>query len=270
MSWGFERGRVYNRRRDIHARFRGQQQGGIITPAGFPLVIIITGEEGHDHGYADRWRPDGVFEYFGEGQEGPMKWKGGNNAIRDHLLEGESLLLFRKTKAGLQFEGEMTCEGFHYEEAPDTKHNMRQAIVFELRDSEAVAEQTDALAQQTHGDLNELRRRAFDAAKNAGPGRSAPRTIYDRSKDVRDYVLARTGENCEGCERPAEFRRPNGAPYFEPHHLRKVSDGGPDHPRHVIGLCPTCHRRVHFGADGQTYNATLIEKMTTIEPPMWV
>jgi 5-methylcytosine-specific restriction protein A len=56
MSWGFEIGRVYNRRVDIHARFGGQQQGGIITPAQHPAVIIITGEEGLQHGYADRYR----------------------------------------------------------------------------------------------------------------------------------------------------------------------------------------------------------------------
>ena len=46
MSWGFEAGRVYNRGVDIHSRFGGQQQGGIITPAQHPIVIIITGEEG--------------------------------------------------------------------------------------------------------------------------------------------------------------------------------------------------------------------------------
>jgi hypothetical protein len=45
MSWGFEIGRVYNRRNDIHARFSGQQQGGIITPKDHPVVIVITGEE---------------------------------------------------------------------------------------------------------------------------------------------------------------------------------------------------------------------------------
>jgi hypothetical protein len=42
MSWGFEEGKVYNRRADIHAKFGGQQQGGIITPSQHPLVIIIT------------------------------------------------------------------------------------------------------------------------------------------------------------------------------------------------------------------------------------
>src|SRR5215203_1083022 len=73
MTWGFEVGRVYNRRLDIHTRFGGQQQGGIITPADHTLVIIITGEEGLEHGYADRYRDDGVFEYFGEGQIGDMR-----------------------------------------------------------------------------------------------------------------------------------------------------------------------------------------------------
>jgi 5-methylcytosine-specific restriction enzyme A len=46
MSWGVEVGRVYNRRTDIHAKYGGQQQGGIITPAEHALVFIITGEEG--------------------------------------------------------------------------------------------------------------------------------------------------------------------------------------------------------------------------------
>ncbi len=110
MSWGFEIGRVYNRRDDIHARFGGQQQGGIITPAQHPLVLIITGEEGLQHGYADRYRADGVFEYFGEGQVGDMQMQSGNRAIAEHSAAGEGLLLFRKTPNGLRFEGEMVTQ----------------------------------------------------------------------------------------------------------------------------------------------------------------
>jgi hypothetical protein len=101
MSWGFESGRVYNRRSDIHARFGGQQQGGIITPADHPLVIIITGEEGLQHGYADRYRPDGVFEYFGEGQVGKMQLQRGNRAIAEHSILGKSPLIISSKKARL-------------------------------------------------------------------------------------------------------------------------------------------------------------------------
>jgi 5-methylcytosine-specific restriction enzyme A len=66
-----------------------------------PVVFIITGEEGLEHGYADRYRPDGAFEYFGEGQVGDMAMQKGNRAIADHSAEGKSLLLFSKTKSGL-------------------------------------------------------------------------------------------------------------------------------------------------------------------------
>ena len=76
-----------------------------------PLVIIITGEEGLEHGYADRYRADGVFEYFGEGQVGDMRLRAGNRAIAEHSVQGKGLLLFRKTSEGLRFEGEMVCEG---------------------------------------------------------------------------------------------------------------------------------------------------------------
>ena len=143
MSWGFEIGRVYNRRNDIHARFGGQQQGEIITPKDHPLVIIITGEEGLQHGYADRLRPDGVFEYFGEGQVGDMQLIVGNTAVADHSASGESLLLFRKTVTGLRFEGEVICGTIHYERSPDRQDNDRNAIVFELRPFEAISEIVD-------------------------------------------------------------------------------------------------------------------------------
>ena len=35
----FQRGRIYNRRADVHARYGGQQQGGISTPAACNAVF---------------------------------------------------------------------------------------------------------------------------------------------------------------------------------------------------------------------------------------
>ena len=265
-SWGFEMGRVYNRRADIHARFGGQQQGGIITPAQHPVVIIITGEEGLEHGYGDRYRADGVFEYFGEGQVGDMRLRSGNRAIAEHSFRGKGLLLFSKTPGGLRFEGEMVCEGYHLERASDRTGAQRDAIVFELRALEAVVETAEAEPLIPGATLEELRRLAFNAAVEPGnePSQGA-RNVYQRSRDVRTYVLARANGRCEGCGSDAPFLRADGTPYLEPHHLRRVSDGGPDHPAHVIALCPNCHRRVHAGADGGPYNARLHESMGTIE-----
>jgi 5-methylcytosine-specific restriction enzyme A len=259
MSYGFELGRIYNRRSDIHARFGGQQQGGIITPPQHSIVIIITGEEGLEHGYADRYRADGVFEYFGEGQIGDMRLRAGNRAIAEHSAHGKGLLLFRRTPEGLRFEGEMVCEGYHLERARDRTDAEREAIVFELRSLEAVAEKVEAEpAVPSALTLEDLRRLAFSAATEPSQAPSQGiRNVYQRSRDVRVYVLARANGKCEGCSTPAPFLRSDGTPYLEPHHLRRLSDGGPDHPAHVIVLCPNCHRRVHAGADGEAYNAKL-------------
>ena len=267
MSWGFEIGRTYNRRADIHTRFGGQQQGGIITPAEHPVVIIITGEAGLEHGYADRYRSDGVFEYFGEGQLGDMRLRAGNRAIADHSAQGKSLLLFRKTSEGLRFEGEMVCDDYHHEQAPDRSGVERKAIVFELRALEAVVEKVANEHFPSGSSLGELRTLAMAAgAERSRVTSRHERTAYQRSRDIRNYVLARARGNCEGCKEQAPFLRPDGTPYLEPHHLRRISDGGPDHPAHVIALCPNCHRRVHAGADGGAYNSSLVESMLTIEP----
>ncbi|WP_245275074.1 HNH endonuclease signature motif containing protein [Mesorhizobium sp. LSHC412B00] len=143
---------------------------------------------------------------------------------------------------------------------------MRQAIVFELRALEAVEEATQQVEPQIGRDIDALRARAFAASVEAPGRRVAESTIIQRSRDVRDYVVARARGNCESCGQAAPFLRPNGVPYLEPHHIRRLSDGGPDNPRFVIGLCPNCHRRAHSGADGRDYNARMLERMVEIEP----
>lgn len=277
MSWGYEPGRVYNRRRDIHDRFNGEggRQSGIITFATHGLVAIVSGESGLVHGYVDRWRDDGAFEYFGQGQIGDMQMIRGNGAILRHSAEGKSLLLFEEVAGGLRFVDEMVYEGHHIERKPDRTGAERDAIVFELRRLSAVVEEVEAVSttavEPPPADLTSLRNRALAAAHTGAAGMlGGARTVYQRSRDVRSYVLARARGACEGCGAPAPFLRADGSPYLEPHHTLRVSDGGPDHPRHVIALCPNCHRRVHAGADGATYNASLIVRLDTIEGRIWV
>lgn len=125
-------GQVYNRRRDIHARFGGQEQSGIITPSKVPAIFIITGHDGGAHGYHDRFRADGIVEYYGEGQRGDMEFVRGNRAIRDHQENGKSLLLFEKQSAGLMFVGPMRLTSYRVQRGVDSEGNTRGVIVFLL------------------------------------------------------------------------------------------------------------------------------------------
>lgn len=269
MTWGFVVGRRYNRRKDIHGKFSGQRQGGIITPTNHNVVIIITGKAGSHYGYEDEHFSDGRFDYYGEGQVGDMEMVRGNKAIRDHAQLGKDLLLFEslgKSK-DLIFLGNFICESWRWGRSPDRNKNMRKAIIFELRNLENVIEAVDVELTAPRLDLAAMRELAVQAS-GSREGRATTRTIYERSKHVRDYVLYRANGHCEGCGCQAPFLRVNGQPYLEPHHIRRVSDGGPDDPSYVIALCPTCHRRVHHGQDGAVYNNSLLNKMSVIEPPM--
>jgi 5-methylcytosine-specific restriction protein A len=87
--------------------------------------------------------------------------------------------------------------------------------------------------------------------------REAKRLYRARSGAVRRYVLARADGACEACGDPAPFSKRNGTPYLKPHHTRRLSDGGPDHPRWVAAVCPNCHREVHHGTEGEEKNRTL-------------
>ncbi|WP_416066076.1 HNH endonuclease [Rhizobium sp. ZK1] len=262
-------GQIYNRVADIHGVYNGQQRSGIITPADTPVIFIVSGEEGRQHGYADRWRDDGVFEYFGQGQIGDMEMKSGNKAIVDSWSTGEAIHLFTSVPRGLRYDGEMIYERHHYEPAPDKNNDIRDAIVFELRRAGEVAiniDQIEPILPDAEVDLEELRRRAFEAAEPTPERVPAQRSVFARSQDVRDYVLARAGGECEHCRRPGPFVRANGSLYIECHHVHRLSDGGPDSPCNVIGVCPDCHRRAHFGIDRVEFNQLLIDDLRVIEP----
>jgi 5-methylcytosine-specific restriction protein A len=82
-------------------------------------------------------------------------------------------------------------------------------------------------------------------------------SVHRRSESSRIYVIRRARNTCEGCGRPAPFLTPNGSPYLEVHSLRRLSDGGFDHPRWLAALCPNCHRQAHFGNETGTMNQRL-------------
>lgn len=270
MHWPYVIHQTYNRRADIHDAFGGQRQSGIVTPKGLPGIFLFTGHGGGAIGYRDAFQQDGSLRYTGQGQVGDMVMAAGNSALRDHALAGKDLLLFEQLGKGgsIRFLGLFTCAGWDLERQPDITGAERDAIVFSLVPiRETDLESDDLVAEPApEVDIAVLRARAFAAAVPARTkhGGSAA-SVYARSRDVRNYVLARAGGACEGCHSPAPFATVSGRPYLEAHHIRRLSDGGPDDPRHVAGVCPNCHRRAHYAADRGAFNVMLQGNVTERE-----
>ena len=204
-----------------------------------------------------------------------MSFVRANRALRDHQADEKRVYLFEAFGDGnVHYVGEATYLGHHREERPDTDGHPRQAIVFEL-ELESDASQGGSTVQEPGGNysprglrgksLKELRRLALAVASTNASVKERRQNVRLRSEAVRAYVLKRAGGTCEGCGEPAPFVTKRRQPYLEPHHTTRLADGGPDHPEHVIALCPTCHRRVHYALDGDEYNAGLIDKLAKIE-----
>lgn len=77
---------------------------------------------------------------------------------------------------------------------------------------------------------------------------SVTTTVHKRNPDVIAEVLDRATGICEGCGKPAPFKRASdGSPYLEVHHRVPLSKGGKDIIDNALALCPNCHRKAHFG-----------------------
>lgn len=113
--------------------------------------------------------------------------------------------------------------------------------------------------------INELRARALSCARLHVLPKKRSANYRVGSLAIHLYVQRRANGQCEGCGAAAPFRKSNGSPYLEPHHTTRLADDGPDHPAHVIALCPNCHRRAHYAGDAKGFNGLLRRRLTKRE-----
>jgi hypothetical protein len=109
-----------------------------------------------------------------------------------------------------------------------------------LDESEAISEHARELDEQ------ELQARLAGAPQLPT---TTQRTIevFVRNPYVVEFVQRRANGICENCGKPAPFRRPNGTPFLEVHHRVRLIDGGHDTADNAVGVCPNCHRQIHYG-----------------------
>ena len=267
-------GQIYHRRNEIHAIFKGQQYGGIATPAAAPFVFLFTGDAGEEFGYSDEFQPDGLYWYTGEGQVGDMQMVKGNAAIFNHKHNGKALLLFESSHPGhVRFVGEMAYVEHHKEERPDRLNNVRQAIVFHLEllpeqlsdlEPNQLVKEPSASYETKTSKLKNLKEKALQKTPNTASVAERIVNVRVRSTAIKAYALLRSGGMCEGCRKAAPFETKKG-PFLEVHHVDRLADGGPDDPRRVIALCPNCHRQAHYAKNAQQFNDSLKARLREIE-----
>lgn len=272
----FEIGCIYHRQKDIHPYFGGSWQSGISRSAKFPVIFLFSGQAGEQYGYHDTFDASGAMFYTGEGQVGDMTLTGGNAAIANHCNDGKALHLFSSLGKGKgqRYEGEFVCAGYQWTRGPDRNGQDRAVLIFNLvkaNELEGPTEPAVAESPSTYNvdlSLDKARELALAASKaqQATDPAQAVRSLYRRSAAVKRYVLMRAAGICESCKQPAPFKRKDGTPYLEPHHIDRLSDGGPDHPSVIGAICPTCHREIHHGEFGQEKNELLRQYIASIEP----
>ena len=257
-------GDKYSRAKDIHDRYGGTRQSGISPSGSHPFIFLFTGDSGEAYGYEDGWRQDeGVFLYTGQGQVGDMEFQRGNKAIRDHISDGKQLLLFKATGKGkpVEFLGEFECASHNFDQGPDVNGNQRKTIRFNLVacDQKTISETEENEPQASSRSFDDLRQSAFDAVvpQETQNWRMAKQIRRQRSSEIRAYVLRRAEGVCELTGEKAPFRKTNGEPYLEVHHIRKLSDGGLDHPVNCAAITPNAHREIHFGDAGDELDERL-------------
>lgn len=253
----FVLGKTYIRKEEITGCYGGNGQSGIAQSRTSPVIFVFTAESGEHYGYSDSFDDRGWLTYTGAGRRGDMKLTGSNLAIATHAEDGRALHVFVNHGRGVcEYKGEFAYVSHVLTRGPDAEGEDREIIQFHLMPVQpAMTADQDLLvvdeeSEETPLSIEELRQRAIAACKPqvADSNKStARRQVYKRSEQVKRYVLARANGHCELCKLPAPFRKKDGSPYLEPHHINRLSDGGLDHPDHMAALCANCHREVHFG-----------------------
>ncbi|WP_414167130.1 HNH endonuclease [Streptoverticillium reticulum] len=129
---------------------------------------------------------------------------------------------------------------------------------------DADSSDTAPLAAPSSTGQSEYRRLVASVEQHERPGqmRRAERVSHDpvRIAAARQAVLLR----CEGrCENPQCSGQPldvtdNGKPILEVDHIKRLADGGRDHPVQMVALCPNCHAMKGRGRHRKALQATLL------------
>jgi len=128
-----------------------------------------------------------------------------------------------------------------------TRH---EKILAKPRDLGAEERSFTAAVKRAINDSPEKRQHRLQHAAKVPLKVQAVSEVYVRNPDVVAEVLILANGMCERCAKPAPFfRKKDGEPYLEVHHIKLLADGGEDTVENAMALCPNCHRQLHYGEE---------------------
>ena len=103
---------------------------------------------------------------------------------------------------------------------------------------------------------------------NEHPEKTASSSVqFKRDPAVVAWVLAEAKGLCECCGQPAPFKRADGSPFLEVHHVVRLKDKGPDTIENAVAICPNCHRALHYAVDRRERREMLYSLVTRLRKP---
>lgn len=239
---------------DVRNEFKCSLQSGM-NKSNTTNTLVLTRK--HINNIYNDKQVDDVIYYTGKGRIGDQYITRENKTLRDAKLTNTRVVLFEifeETQYIYRGDVELIDEPF-IESQPDAEGSLRRVYIFPLklvdarlnllshdvykRTREKNSKQTKKLSDQ------ELNKKLL-FAENKKPGYSYTSVkTYQRSSLVIEKVLRRAKGFCELCKEAAPFKKKNGEPYLEVHHIQQLAKSGPDTVKNVVALCPNCHRKMH-------------------------
>lgn len=243
---------------DLASSFGVGNMGGMRRSRANNCLVIISD---HTKGlYDDRWYGD-VLHYTGMGKKGDQTLEGNQNkTLFESNSNGITVHLFEVLNPSeYTYHGVVTlAEPPYQEEQPDEDGNNRKVWMFPVKPTgpkaEISAEKIEAAKKRKTQKVeklstSELKKAAKDRSTDNPGNRTVKSVQKERDEFVSEYAKRLAGGICSLCKQPAPFKKKDGSPYLETHHVIWLANGGSDSIDNTVALCPNCHRKMHVVND---------------------
>lgn len=125
---------------------------------------------------------------------------------------------------------------------------LEKAAKIKSRHNKIISEKIDDILEEVDGEYV--------------PYRKVISKEYKRDSDISQYIKRRAQGYCEYCNNLGPFELEEDIYYLESHHVEFLSEGGIDVLENIVALCPSCHRKAHYGYLKRDEKNEIVKKVT--------